>query len=132
MRQNRPNTPAATAKRIMVVDDHRDTVETLVELLNLHGYDARAIYDGPSALRELPRFRPDALLVDIELPGMDGCELARMVRAIPGATAIHLVAITGYDQESDRRRAKDAGFDAYLVKPIELESLLSLLSAGPA
>ena len=111
----------------MVVDDNADAAETLVELLNVHGYEAKALYDGPSTLEEVRRFRPDVLLVDISLPTMDGYELARMLRRTPETASAGLIAVTGYDQESHRLRAQDAGFDDYLVKPLDVEKLLSLL-----
>ena len=116
-------------RRVMVVDDNTDAAETLVELLNVHGYEAKALHDGPSTLDEARRFRPDALLIDIGLPAMDGYEVAQKLRQIPEASSAHLIAVTGYGQDSHRQRAEDAGFDAYLVKPIDLNKLFTLLEA---
>jgi CheY-like chemotaxis protein len=116
-----------TARRVMVIDDNQDAAQTLAELLEAYGHVAKAVYDGPSALQEIPRFKPDVLFVDIGLPVMDGYELARRLRQIPEAASARLIAITGYGQDSDRLRAAEAGFDAHLVKPVDLEKLRSLL-----
>jgi CheY-like chemotaxis protein len=111
----------------MVVDDNRDAAETLVELLDLQGYTCRALYDAASTLDEARDFAPDALLIDIGMPGIDGFELARTLRGMAETASTRLVAITGYGDASHRERAEDAGFDGYLVKPVNIEELLLLL-----
>jgi PAS domain S-box-containing protein len=121
-----------TARRVLVIDDNEDAAETLAELLEAYGHVAKALYDGPSALLEVRRFKPDVLFVDIGLPVMDGYELARRLRQMPELASARLIAITGYGQDSDRLLAAEAGFDAHLVKPVDLEKLRSLLNADDA
>jgi PAS domain S-box-containing protein len=111
--------------RILVVDDNADAVTMLAELLQVLGYRTRTALDGPSALAVAHEFMPALALLDIGLPVMDGYELARHLRdALPD---VRLVAITGYGQDADRRRTSEAGFDAHLVKPIELERLREIV-----
>jgi signal transduction histidine kinase len=117
---------------IMVVDDNEDAARALGELLALHGHAVEVVYDAPAALALAQRFHPDVGLLDIGLPGMDGYELAqRLRRQLDGegdaGAALRLFALTGYGQESDRRRAAEAGFDAHLTKPIDVAALLELL-----
>jgi signal transduction histidine kinase len=111
------------AKRLLVVDDNRDSAEMLRELLQMYGYVTRVAYDGPSALHVALAFRPDVALVDIGLPLMDGYEVARRIRQLPQLRTIRLIAVTGYSQASDRRRSEQAGFDLHLVKPVDPEEL---------
>ena len=115
---------------ILVVDDNDDVRESLCRLLTMLGYRATSASDGPSALQAVERIRPQVAVVDIGLPGMDGYELARRLRRA-SPTGLRLVAVTGYGQESDRARSREAGFDAHLVKPIDLDALLPQL-LGPA
>jgi CheY-like chemotaxis protein len=98
-------------------------VELLSDALTLLGHDAHRAYDGPSALALAAEVRPTLGLLDIGLPVMDGYELARRLREIPGLEAIKLVAVTGYGQDSDRARSAAAGFDEHLVKPITLDQV---------
>ncbi|MGZ5180194.1 MAG: response regulator [Ramlibacter sp.] len=127
--------PAAPGvARILVVDDNTDAALTLVELLEVVGYQAESAHDGESALRQLDSFRPQLALLDISLPGMDGYELARQVRSRPDGAALRLVALTGYGQEDDRARARAAGFDEHLVKPVGIDQLtgtIERLLGGP-
>ncbi len=116
-----------TRKKILIVDDNRDAAEILAEALDTSGYQTRVAYDGPSTLGMVDAFKPDVMLVDIGLPVMDGYELARQLRANPGLAGARLIAVTGYGQESDRRRALEAGFDEHVVKPIDLERLEAML-----
>jgi PAS domain S-box-containing protein len=113
---------------ILVVDDNDDAREGLVALLKLAGHDVHEAEDGPSGLERASRLRPDAVLVDIGLPGFDGFELARRLRA-EGA-APHLIALTGYGHPDHRRLGAEAGFDAYLVKPVKIEAVLQTLTSG--
>jgi PAS domain S-box-containing protein len=120
--------PARSARRILVVDDNRDAVDSLAMMLKLSGNDVEVAYDGVSALRIAQSLRPDAVVLDIGLPGMDGYEVARRLRLQPETAGALVVAVTGYGQKEDRERAHEAGFDHHLVKPIEADMLLSLLS----
>jgi signal transduction histidine kinase/DNA-binding response OmpR family regulator len=127
--------PAASAgaapRRILIVDDHPDVSRSLARLLRLGGHEVKATQDGPAALRELAGYRPQVVLLDIGLPGMDGYEVARAIRTQPGTESIVLVALTGYGQDEDRRRAREAGFDHHLVKPVDPDLLLALLATTP-
>ena len=119
--------------RILVVDDSRDTADSLALLLRLWGHEARAAYDGPSALQMALEYRPDVVLADLELPRMDGCALAGRVRREAGPGVPRLVAVTGFGDAGHVRAALEAGFDQYLVKPVNLGVLRRLLAgeAGP-
>src|SRR6185437_4693187 len=97
------------------------------------GHQAEAVYNGKDALQRVSSLRPDVALVDIGLPGMDGYELAKRLRAVPELSGVRLIALTGYGQADDRDRAIAAGFDDHLVKPVDLQALeraLAGLSAG--
>ena len=116
------------ALRVLVVDDCQDQVTTLALLLKLWGHQALVASDGPTALDTALAHRPDVAVLDLGLPGcMDGFEVARRLRASPPTAKTLLVALTGYGQEADRRRAAEAGFDHYFVKPSEPEQLKNLL-----
>jgi two-component system CheB/CheR fusion protein len=121
------NGPAAP-RRILVVDDNRDAADSLAVFLSADGHEARTAYDGPEALEAARAYRPEAVLLDIGMPGMDGYEVARRLRQEPGLERALLVALTGYGQESDRRRSREAGIDYHLVKPVEPEELRALLA----
>jgi CheY-like chemotaxis protein len=113
--------------RILVVDDLRDAADSLALLLGLMGHAARAAYDGPTALRVACGFKPDVVLLDLCLPGMDGYEVARRLREETGQDAL-LVAATGLGREEDHRRSREAGFDRLLLKPLDLDELARLLA----
>ncbi len=119
--------PAGVGLRVMVVDDNEDGAEALSEALEYMGYTTRVAHDGLGALRIAREFGPQVALLDIGLPAMDGYELAERLRSEPEHADIRLVAITGYGQESDRRRSREAGFDAHHVKPIDVEQLAALV-----
>ncbi len=119
--------PAAIAKTILVVDDNRDAADILEELLSSLGADTRVAYDGEEALRLAQRQRPDVAILDIGMPAMDGCELARQLRAGPDGGSMVLIALTGWGQQGDRDRIAAAGFDHHLLKPLDLAQLLPLL-----
>lgn len=118
--------------RILVVDDNRDSASTLEMLLRLQKNETRLAYDGEEAIAIAEEFRPDVLLLDIGLPKLNGYEVARRIRTMPWGRQMILVALTGWGQEEDRRKSKDAGFDGHIVKPvdhIELKALLTELMA---
>jgi signal transduction histidine kinase/CheY-like chemotaxis protein len=132
----RPQVNAETAtlprRRILVVDDNADAARSLGRLLErLHGQDVRIAHDGPSALEIADSFRPEIALLDIGMPGMDGHELARRLRGRPEFENTVLVALSGWGQESDRRKSAEVGFDRHLVKPVDPEALRGLLSLQP-
>jgi CheY-like chemotaxis protein len=108
--------------RILVVDDNADAALTTQALLTLLGHEAHIASDGSEALDRFAGLDPDVVLLDIGLPGLDGYEVARLMRE-RATRPIMLVALTGWGQESDRRRAREAGFDAHLVKPVDPETL---------
>jgi CheY-like chemotaxis protein len=103
--------------RILVIEDNADARETVGILLRAEGHEVSEAADGPSALRALSDFQPDAAIVDIGLPGMDGYEIARQIRLTNGKR-VRLLAVTGYGGPDDRRLAKQAGFDAHMTKPV--------------
>jgi len=124
-------------KRILVVDDNRDGAELLEEVFRALGHTTRLAYDGEGALELALEFRPQIAFLDIGLPVMDGYQLAQRLRAAPELQEVRLVAVTGFGQEADRGRAREAGFDEHLVKPVEIEQLRLLMDrllaheAGP-
>jgi CheY-like chemotaxis protein len=119
--------PATSGCRILVVDDNRDAASSLATLLELSGNTVATADDGPTAIATAATFEPDAVVLDIGMPEMDGYEVARRLRASPRGDRLRIIAVTGWGQEEDRRRAMAAGIDAYLVKPIEPAALHELL-----
>ncbi len=115
-------------RRILVVDDNQDSAESLAMLLRLFGNDVRTAHDGHLALAVAEAYRPDVVLLDIGLPGINGYDMARAIRKMPALDQAVLVALTGYGAEEDRRRSREAGFDAHLVKPVDLGTLQELLA----
>ena len=121
------------ARRVLIVDDNRDAADALGALLEAMGLTVSVAYSGADALTLVTAFEPDVMLLDIGMPGMDGYALARQVRSLEEGAQVVLIAVTGWGQEDDIRRALDAGFDHYLVKPPDLDKLMALvLSAHPA
>ena len=117
------------SRKVLVVDDNVDGAESLALLLRLDGHEVRLAHDGPSALAAAPAFRPEVILLDIGLPGgMDGYQVARRLRQLPGLGEAFLVALTGYGQEEDRRRSREAGCDAHLVKPAATAAVRDLFA----
>jgi two-component system CheB/CheR fusion protein len=113
--------------RVLVVEDNADSREMLCELLTLSGLHCRGAENGLAALALLDEMRPEAALIDLGLPGIDGFELARRIRARPGSAGMCLIALTGYGQPSDRALGREVGFDAHLVKPVRVDQLLVVL-----
>ena len=118
---------AAVARRILVVDDNVDVVETTTMLLSLSGHQVRSAKDGLQALHVATEFRPDVVLLDIGLPLMDGYEVARRLRQTPQTAGALLIALTGYGQQGDRQRGRDAGFDGHMLKPVDPHALAKLI-----
>lgn len=116
--------------RVLVVDDNDDIRETLKDLLELCGHEVDVAADGASGVERTLALRPDVALIDIGLPGLDGYQVARKLRAElgPEDKRPKLIALTGYGQPGDKQRALDAGFDAHLVKPVDYDDLAHLLS----
>lgn len=112
-------TPSPARCRVLLVDDHSDSRRMLGLMLTLSGHEVLESGNGIEALRVASTELPDVAIVDIALPGIDGYEVARRLRADPGTSAIRLIALSGYGQEEDRRCAMEAGFDVHLVKPVE-------------
>jgi len=117
----------AQKKRMLVVDDNGDSAESLALLLALAGHETHVAHDGPEALTRADALRPDAVLLDLGLPGLNGYEVCKRLRVEAWAREIPIIAITGWGQDEDRQRSKDAGFDAHLVKPVVFEELTALL-----
>jgi CheY-like chemotaxis protein len=115
------------SRRILVVDDNQANAEIMALLLRLNGHEVRTAYDGPAALDSARGQPPDVVLCDIGLPGMSGLEVARLLRQDPGLKDALLLALTGYGSDEDRLRSQEAGFNAHLVKPVDLEALQALL-----
>jgi CheY-like chemotaxis protein len=112
-----------------VVDDQCDAAQSIATLLRMSGNDVQTAHDGPSALQTAAVLRPDVVLLDIGLPGMDGYEVARRMRASPALNGTILIALTGWGQDEDRRRSQESGIDYHLVKPVDLTALEQLLSS---
>ncbi|HRI53188.1 MAG TPA: response regulator, partial [Pseudomonadota bacterium] len=121
---------AATAprppRRVLVVDDNQDVADSLLIILQQQGHEVRAAHDGLTALKLAESYKPEVVLLDIGLPGLDGYEVARRLRALPELHGALLIALTGYGQSDARRRALDAGFDVHLVKPVDPQTLTDL------
>ncbi len=113
--------------RVLAVDDNVDTAQTLAILLEALGHEVQVAYDGPSALEKAVDFRPDVVLLDIGLPGLNGYEVAKRIRQ-PSLKNMVLVAMTGYGLDADRQRSQDAGFDHHLVKPADFGEVQKILA----
>jgi CheY-like chemotaxis protein len=124
--QNR-RLPTGRGVRVLVVDDNVDTARGIERLLKLLGNEAISIYDGHEAVQAARGFRPDFVILDIGLPGMDGYEVATALRAEELLKDVVIIAVSGYGREQDRRSSRAAGFDHHLVKPVDFNALLSLI-----
>ena len=119
----------AHPRRILVVDDNRDAADSLCMLLKSRGHDVRVAYDGLEAVGAAVTFRPEVVLLDIGLPKLSGYEAARRIREAGGADAL-LIAVTGWGQDEDRRRAREAGFDHHLTKPVDPVAISRLIDGS--
>jgi CheY-like chemotaxis protein len=113
--------------RVLIADDNRDAADTLSMLLSLDGYEVRTVYGGRAAVSAAETFLPDVALLDIGMPEMDGYSAARTIRQRRGGVDTYLIAITGWGQQEDRRRALEAGFAAHMTKPVDPGLLRDLL-----
>lgn len=121
------------ALKVLVADDNVDAAESLCILLEMVGHTVQMAHDGPGVLQAVEQYGPDVILLDIGLPGMDGHEVARRLRAGGGqGSRALLIAVTGYSSDEDVSQSRAAGFDHHLVKPVDPELLLSLLTAAAA
>ena len=123
--------PAEAARRILIVEDNDDAREMLRTLLELRRHTVREAIDGPSGIQAALQFQPDIALIDVGLPGLDGYEVARRLRASEGGKRMRLIALTGYGLPADALRAREAGFDAHFVKPIHPDQLAKILGSEP-
>jgi CheY-like chemotaxis protein len=114
---------------VLVVDDNRDAAEVLAESLRALGHTVRVAHDGPDALEVLASFPPEVVLLDLGLPVMDGFELAARIRGEARFAGVGLFAVTGYGQDADRRRTAEAGFNAHLVKPVDVQEVDAAIRA---
>jgi CheY-like chemotaxis protein len=128
MSNEEPSTRSPRAPRILVVDDNEDAAQSLAMLLDVMGHETRIAYDGLQAVALAESFRPHAILLDIGMPKMNGYEASQRIREQPWGKEIMLVALTGWAQEEDVRRAQEAGFDRHLVKPVEAAALRAALA----
>jgi len=134
-RASRPGDTTPTnlaACRVLIADDNRDAADSLAQLLGLMGAEVEVAYDGASALKAMEQFEPNAAVLDLGMPGMDGCDLASRIRSHPRFGRILLVALSGWGQAEDRLRTQRAGFDHHLVKPADYAELHHILQSGRA
>jgi CheY-like chemotaxis protein len=126
-------TPGAIAsesrrRRVLVVDDNRDAADSLAMLLRIRGHDAHVVYDSLQAEAEFDAFRPEVVLLDLGMPDLSGHEVAQRLRRKPQGREPLIVAVTGWGQDEDRRRSREAGFDLHMTKPVDPDDLLMLLA----
>jgi CheY-like chemotaxis protein len=126
----KPVRVTAGSMRVLIVDDNVDAAESLGMALGLRGHVVRTAHNGSEALEAVKTFEPNAVLLDIGLPRMDGYEVARRLRAMPAVHPLFLVAVTGWGQPEDKARAKEAGFDEHLTKPVDVAVLAGLLESA--
>jgi PAS domain S-box-containing protein len=126
-----PGRPSARPRRILVIEDNVDAAQMLAEVLELGGHSVRIAHDGPEGIAAAREMRPEIVFCDLGLPGLNGYEVARSLRADQGLSATVLVALSGYSQSEDQERSAEAGFDAHLAKPATIDELEALIAALP-
>jgi CheY-like chemotaxis protein len=134
-RQAQSERPASKRRRVLVADDNLDAAESLTMLLTMMGHEVRAAHDGVQAVDQAEKFRPDLIFMDVGMPKLDGLEAVTQIRRKDWGAGPVIVALTGWGQETDRKRSKEAGCDEHLVKPLDfdrLSVLLADLAAAPA
>jgi CheY-like chemotaxis protein len=117
------NASQSVTRRVLIVDDNNDAAATMEILLRSLGHETRVVHTGIEALDVAPEFKPDVVLLDIGLPGLDGYEVARRLRELKTGRSFQIVAVTGWGQEADKRKSEEAGFDVHLVKPVAVADL---------
>ena len=115
------------SRRVLVVDDNADSADALALLLRLDGHLVETAHDGRRAVELAERFQPDAILLDLGMPGMNGYEVCEEIRSLPWGASVLMVAQTGWGQAQDRARTLEAGFDAHLTKPIDPDAVQEML-----
>ncbi|HET8783550.1 MAG TPA: response regulator, partial [Pyrinomonadaceae bacterium] len=118
---------ASAQRRILIVDDNKDSADSLAMLLEITGNKTYMAHDGVEAVEAIEKHRPEVVLLDIGLPKLDGHEVCRRVREQPWGKDIVVIALTGWGQEDDRRKSEEAGFNGHLVKPVDYDKLLQLI-----
>jgi CheY-like chemotaxis protein len=121
----------ATTRRVLVVDDNHDSAESLALLLQLTGYEVNMAHDGLEAVEAAAKLLPQVVLLDIGMPNLNGYDAARHIRQQAWGKDMVLIALTGWGQEQDRERTREAGFNAHLLKPVDHDSLMKLLASTP-
>ena len=122
--------PTDRPRRVLIIDDNRDAADTMAAAIEICGHTAQAVYDGPGGLAAADRLRPDCILLDVGMPGMNGHQVARALRDNPAHSHCLIVAVTGWGQSQDRAMTRESGFDAHLVKPASMESVMELLEGA--
>jgi CheY-like chemotaxis protein len=117
----------ALPQRVLIVDDNRDSADSLVTAFAVLGHEAVAAYGGRDALTRLPDARPSLIVLDLSMPEMDGYTLARAIRALPGYASVPIVALSGFGSDADRTKSREAGFDRHMLKPFDLADLERML-----
>lgn len=128
LRSSEPRLPPARPLRILIVEDYQDAADSLQWLLELSGHHALQAYSGPAGLEAARTFRPDVVLCDLALPGMDGFAVAQAFRRDPAMAHLRLIAVSGHGRAEDRRRALEAGFEDHLLKPVAADTLHRVLA----
>jgi PAS domain S-box-containing protein len=131
-RETREAAAPTVRRRVLIVDDNQDGAESLAILLQLGGHETHTAHDGQQAIEAAERLHPDVVLLDIGLPRLNGYEVCRRIREQPWGKELLLVAVTGWGQQEDRRRSREAGFDTHIVKPVDLDRLQKLLASRPS
>jgi CheY-like chemotaxis protein len=116
------------ARRVLIADDNVDAAESMAILVELMGSEPKVVHNGLDALAEAERFRPDLVILDIGMPGLNGYEACERIRQMPWGRGMVVVALTGWGQGRDRQRAHEAGFDGHLVKPVDPDAIKSLIA----
>ncbi|WP_435022346.1 response regulator [Tundrisphaera sp. TA3] len=129
-RPKRPESEPARKLKILIVDDNVDTARGMARLMKLLGHEVATAHDGLEAIEVARQFLPRFIMLDIGLPGMSGYEVAAKLRREPCGSDALIVAVSGYGQDEDRRRSREAGFDYHLTKPVDHDALLQLLANG--
>ena len=126
----KPQPKTGRPARVLIVDDNVDLARGMARILEIHGHHVQIAHDGPAGLDNAKAWRPEFVLLDIGLPGMDGYQIAALLRHDPNTKNAVIIAISGYGQEEDRDRSKQAGFDHHLVKPISSSDLIKVIDSS--